>query len=69
MAITMASTDPKTLAAAFIAQAHSTEFSDAFLSPNFVTIRRADRARSPVGKGMPITKPSGARRIALTSRR
>ena len=47
----IAMTDPRTLAAALSAQAHSTVLT----------------RRSPVGKGMPIRKPSGASTMPLMS--
>ena len=53
----MASTDPRTLAAAFIAQAHSTEFPEAECIADLSGAEA--RARRPVGKGIPITKPRG----------
>ncbi len=47
----MAITDPRTLAAALSAQAHSTVFT----------------SRKPVGNGMPIKKPRGVRTTPLSS--
>jgi len=49
----MASTDPRTLAAAFIAHAHSTAFDSVLADPP------PHSARRPVGNGMPIENPSG----------
>src|SRR5687767_7743864 len=56
MAIKIALADPRTLDAAFIAQAHRTEG----------LCQRSSRL-SPVGKGMPIAKPAGAIARAVTN--
>ena len=64
MATTIASTDPRTLAAAFIAQAHSTALSDAAGNS---AAGMAASARSPVGNGIPITNPSGTSSVLLIS--
>src|SRR5919198_3667099 len=66
IATTMASTDPSTLEAAFIAHAHSM----ALVLPAFRDVaRRVSPAicRKPVGKGMPMANPSGTSRIPLTT--
>src|SRR5271165_6691298 len=62
MAMTMARTDPSTLAAAFIAQAHSITLSE-------VVEDRAASPRNPVGNGMPMTNPSGTRNRPLSTKR
>src|SRR6185503_2473814 len=61
IAITMASTEPSTLAAAFIAQAHSTACDSAALDSGL------HNARRPVGKGMPMANPSGTSTAPLTT--
>ena len=74
--MTIASTDPSTLDAAFKAQAHST----AFASAGFVTTLVVEeleagkvgtgapaRACRPVGKGIPMANPSGTSSTALTN--
>ncbi len=66
MAITMASTEPSTLAAAFIAQAHSTALSSLLAPLGTSSTGPAASARKPVGNGIPITKPSGANSRPLT---
>src|SRR5208283_3184338 len=63
IAITIASTEPSTLDAAFIAHAHST-------APRFVESPSSvaalyERARKPLGKGIPIARPSGISSAAL----
>src|SRR5215470_13547581 len=63
MATTIASTDPSTLEAAFMAQAHSTAL--LLVSGNSGTGALASD-RNPVGKGMPMAAPSGIRIKALT---
>jgi len=73
--MTMARTDPRTLEAAFIAQAHSTALSPVSRSgcsiPELTTGNSGAgalaRARRPVGKGIPIAKPSGTNSAALTN--
>src|ERR1019366_8063218 len=57
MAMTIASTEPSTLDAAFIAHAHST--APWFDRGSALASAWADKARSPLGKGMPIAKPRG----------
>ena len=69
MAITMAETEPSTLAAAFIAQAHSTALSAAPAPAGYSGAGKAANARKPVGNGIPMTKPSGISRTPLTSNR
>src|SRR5438552_16744147 len=59
MAITIARTDPSTLAAAFRAQAHSTDPPAEMLSPVPAI------ALSPVGNGMPMASQSGRGTAAL----
>src|SRR4051812_29169453 len=54
MAMIIADTDPSTLAAAFIAHAHSTRLSS-----------NSESARNPVGKGIPIANPNGTINAAL----
>ena len=63
----MAKTEPSTLDAAFIAQAHSTMFPLATSAGSGRFPPRPASARSPVGKGMPMAKPSGTSNPALTS--
>src|SRR3989441_9335897 len=58
MAITMASTEPSTLEAAFMAQAHSTAFSWAACPGSDGLL---EKARSPVGNGIPMANPSGTK--------
>jgi len=52
----IADTDPNTLAAAFIAHAHSTRLSF-----------NSESARNPVGKGIPMANPNGTIIAALIS--
>src|SRR5690349_21782666 len=63
MAITMARTEPSTLEAAFMAQAHSTAFSSAVCPGSGDLL---EKARSPVGNGIPMANPSGTRSTTLT---
>src|SRR5439155_3233450 len=63
MAITMASTEPSTLEAAFMAQAHSTAFSSAACPGSDGLL---EKARSPVGNGIPMANPSGTKSTPLT---
>ena len=64
MAITIASTEPSTLDAAFIAHAHST----APVRLRALAARiLGDKARRPLGNGMPMAKPSGTSSSALTN--
>src|SRR5258708_32836000 len=65
----MASTDPSPLEEAFIAQAHSTALSLPVAPMGTSRTGPADNARKPVGNGIPITKPRGARSRALTTSR
>ncbi len=53
IAITIASTDPSTLEAAFMAHAHSMAFESCKDALSLA------RERNPVGKGIPMTKPNG----------
>ena len=64
----MARTEPRTLEAAFIAQAHSTRFPPVSSAGGTGSSHSAPaRARSPVGNGMPMAKPNGTSSPALTS--
>src|SRR5262249_51844359 len=69
IAITMARTEPRTLAAAFIAQAHSTALSAASCSRENSDFDDAANKRKTVGKGIPITNPRGIKSAAATSSR
>src|SRR5207245_6425446 len=62
MAITMASTEPSTLEAAFMAQAHSTAFSLAVRPESDGLL---EKARSPVGNGITMARPSGNKSTPL----
>lgn len=67
MAIIIASTEPRTLAPAFIAHAHSTELSS-LDSALFSALRPAEdplSARKPVGNGIPMASPTGTNNAQL----
>src|SRR5713226_9095334 len=65
----MANTEPRTLAAAFIAHAHSTALSLLVAPMGISRTGPATNARNPVGNGIPITRPGGARSRALITSR
>src|SRR5208283_758353 len=65
IAITIASTEPSTLDAAFIAHAHSTA---PLLMEGMTSLSMFDEsARKPLGKGIPMARPSGISSAALIS--